>query len=138
MVTPRPLVPSPPVVSLPLSSAIGSIHYVDCPACVSLLQERDGYRKRGDEIDAALTDHCAKRHMQGEAPAWVPGLGDFAVDTSVGDGHAGEVIGWDGEEVILRLPDDEEPRRTTGFRPATQSEALSAKLAFRNRQGKMW
>ncbi|RLU80478.1 hypothetical protein CTZ27_35215 [Streptomyces griseocarneus] len=66
MLTPGPV---PPVVSLLLSSTIGSIHYVDCTTCVSLLRARSRHRERGDEtrvqeINDDLAAHCAKRHMR--------------------------------------------------------------------------
>ncbi|MEV8477170.1 hypothetical protein [Streptomyces sp. NPDC051173] len=54
---------------MPLSSAIGSIHYVDCGECVSLLKARSRYREHGDEagvqrINDDLAAHCAKRHVR--------------------------------------------------------------------------
>ncbi|MFI1796337.1 hypothetical protein ACH427_03105 [Streptomyces sp. NPDC020379] len=73
MLMPRPISPaygSPPVVSMPHSSAIGSIHYVDCRICVKLIKARDACLERGDNPNAqkfadALTDHRAKRHTAG-------------------------------------------------------------------------
>ncbi|MEV6674064.1 hypothetical protein [Streptomyces sp. NPDC051162] len=70
MLMPRPISPAyecPPVVSMPHSSAVGSIHYVDCGTCVSLITSRDKCQERSDEngvrkLAAALTDHCIKRH----------------------------------------------------------------------------
>ncbi|MCC3772506.1 hypothetical protein [Streptomyces sp. UNOC14_S4] len=68
---PPTLAPASPVISLPLSSAIGSIHYVDCTTCVSLLRARSRYRERGDEtgvqkINDDLAAHCAKRHVRAQ------------------------------------------------------------------------
>ncbi|MCC3769912.1 hypothetical protein [Streptomyces sp. UNOC14_S4] len=130
-------VPSPPVISLPLSSAIGSIHYVDCGECVSLLEARGRCRARDDEagmrrIDADLTAHCAKRHAHERTPEWQPQHGDFAVDTSAGEPVAGQVVGWDGTEAILCTPGEKTPRHTAAFRRATVAEELSVKTALRH------
>ncbi|MCC3768769.1 hypothetical protein, partial [Streptomyces sp. UNOC14_S4] len=67
-------------------------------------------------------------------PKWIPALGEFAVDTSTCTPVTGEVRGWDGEEVILRVPGEEKPRRTKHFRRAKVSEELSAKNALANRR----
>ncbi|MCC3767113.1 hypothetical protein [Streptomyces sp. UNOC14_S4] len=67
-------------------------------------------------------------------PEWVPDLGDIAVDASSGAPVAGEVCGWDGEELILCVPGEETRRNTTLFRRATVQEELSVKNAFANRR----
>ncbi|RLU86306.1 hypothetical protein CTZ27_25370 [Streptomyces griseocarneus] len=61
--------PSPPVIPMPHSSAIGSVHYVGCDECVALRQARGRHRARGDEagvrrIDVGLTAHCTERHAR--------------------------------------------------------------------------
>ncbi|RLV10375.1 hypothetical protein CTZ27_03975 [Streptomyces griseocarneus] len=131
------------MISLPHSSAIGSIHYVDCDACVSLLEARGRYHARGDEegtqrIDVDLAAHCVERHAQGETPKRAPRLDDFAADTSTGKPVAGQVIGWDGAEVILRVPGEDEPRHSSTFRQATVAEEVSVKNALLNHRRRAW
>ncbi|RLV09994.1 hypothetical protein CTZ27_01725 [Streptomyces griseocarneus] len=140
MLTPRPVAPAVPVLSLPLSSAIGSIHHVDCNECADLLEARGRCRARGDEtevrrIDTDLDAHCAERHVQGRSPAWAPGLDEFAVDLSNDASVAGQVVGWDGAEVILRVPGEDQLRHTSTFRQANVLEELSVKNSLLNRRG---
>ncbi|MFI1180972.1 hypothetical protein ACH4UT_15665 [Streptomyces sp. NPDC020799] len=67
---PRPLSPAydfPPVVSMPHTSAVGSVHYVDCDSCVHLIKARNACLECGDgagarKVDNVLTDHRIKRH----------------------------------------------------------------------------
>ncbi|RLU99414.1 hypothetical protein CTZ27_15940 [Streptomyces griseocarneus] len=68
-------------------------------------------------------------------PPWVPNIGDLAVDTSSARALVGEVIGWDGTELILRpLSRNGKPWHTSSYRPAELREKLRAKLAEVNRR----
>ncbi|RLV10248.1 hypothetical protein CTZ27_03250 [Streptomyces griseocarneus] len=143
MVTPQPVpatVPSyQPVIPMPHTSAMGPVYVVNCGECVRELEARGRARARGDEaavrrIDEYLDAHRAECRMQGGAPAWVPGLGEFAVDLSHGDAVAGQVVGRDGQEAILRVPGEDEPRHTSTFRQASVLEELSVKNAVVNRR----
>lgn len=56
-----------PVISMPHSSAQGSVHMVDCGECVRLILERDAVLEGGDFVTArryatALTVHCRHAH----------------------------------------------------------------------------
>ncbi|RLU85010.1 hypothetical protein CTZ27_27095 [Streptomyces griseocarneus] len=58
-----------PVVTVPHSSAIGSINYVTCQTCRDLIAARDKCRARSDvagvkRIEADQAAHCAKRHVR--------------------------------------------------------------------------
>ncbi|MGW1076330.1 hypothetical protein [Streptomyces sp. NPDC002537] len=57
-----------PVVTVPHSSAVGSINYVTCQTCRDLMATRDKRQARGDvtgvkKIDADQAAHDQKHHM---------------------------------------------------------------------------
>ncbi|MGW1074080.1 hypothetical protein [Streptomyces sp. NPDC002537] len=78
------------------------------------------------------------RPLAGPSPEWVPRLGGFVVDTSADEDVTGEVRGWDGEEVTLCVPGEEELRYTRRYREATMKEALPVKTALLNLRRRAW
>ncbi|MEV5506062.1 hypothetical protein [Streptomyces orinoci] len=74
MMMPRPIAMpltmthAAPVVTVPHSSAMGSVNYVTCDACVQFMRARDACLERGDgssarELGKALREHNKRRHM---------------------------------------------------------------------------
>ncbi|MDT0451705.1 hypothetical protein [Streptomyces hesseae] len=62
-----PVTYRPPVISLPHTSAVGSLGHVTCETCKDLITERNVRRAHGDETGArakatALADHSRNHH----------------------------------------------------------------------------
>lgn len=62
-----PVTYRPPVISLPHTSAVGSLGHVTCETCVDLITQRNACWAHGDETGArvkaaVLADHSREHH----------------------------------------------------------------------------